>query len=73
MEAEDENDWLFDYVMSIFKAPTWEVPVMQFIDDNCIVFDNEEENKFSYTEIHNVRGVCLPFNHPMMLTLTFSL
>lgn len=50
----DEQDWLFDYVMSVLKAPTWEVPIMTFIDDNCIVFDSEEENKFAYTELHEV-------------------
>ncbi len=51
-KGEDESDWIFDYVMSIFKSPVWEVPVMTFIDDHCIVFDSEEENKFAYTEIH---------------------
>lgn len=50
-----EHDWLFDYIMNVFKAPTWEVPVMSFIDDNCVVFDNEEENKFAYSELHEVR------------------
>lgn len=53
----DSGDWLFDYMMSVFKAPTWEVPIMTFIDDNCIVFDSEEENKFAYTELHEVRGI----------------
>jgi hypothetical protein len=27
---------------------------MQFLDENCIVFDNEEENKLEYTMIHAV-------------------
>ncbi len=53
-EADDEYDWLFDYVMSIFKAATWEVPIMTFIDEYCLTFDNEDENKFAYTEIHAV-------------------
>ena len=48
---EDVN-WIFDFVMDIFKAPTWEVPIMSFIDENCIVFDNEQENKFAYSELH---------------------
>ena len=30
---------------------------MSFIDDNCAVFDAEEENKFSYTDIHKVLPV----------------
>ena len=27
---------------------------MSFLDENCIVFDNEDENKLEYTSIHNV-------------------
>lgn len=27
---------------------------MSFLDENCLVFDNEEENKLEYTQIHNV-------------------
>jgi len=26
---------------------------MSFLDEYCIVFDNEEENKLEYTSIHN--------------------
>ena len=26
---------------------------MDFVDEKCAVFDNDEENKFVYTEIHN--------------------
>jgi hypothetical protein len=29
---------------------------MSFLDDNCLVFDTEEENKLEYTQIHNVRN-----------------
>ena len=53
--SDGEADWLFDYMMSVFKSPTWEVPIMMWIDDNCIVFDSEEENKFAYTDLHQVR------------------
>ena len=28
---------------------------MSFLDEHCIVFDNEDENKLEYTSIHNVR------------------
>jgi hypothetical protein len=27
---------------------------MSFLDENCLVFDNEDENKLEYTQIHNV-------------------
>lgn len=52
--AEEENDWIFDAVMNIFHSPTWEIPFNQFIDDNCIYFDNSEENNLKWTEIHQV-------------------
>lgn len=48
----DENDWIFDYVMNVFRSPAWEVPIMCFIDTNCAVFDAEDENKFVYSELH---------------------
>ncbi|RLN46699.1 hypothetical protein BBJ28_00019354 [Nothophytophthora sp. Chile5] len=48
----EESDWVFDYVMNLFRSPAWELPVMCFIDDNCASFDTGEENKFVYTELH---------------------
>ena len=32
----------------------WRITLLNFVDNNCVVFDNEEENKFEYTTIHNV-------------------
>lgn len=26
---------------------------MSFLDENCLIFDTEDENKFEYTGIHN--------------------
>ncbi|TMW63875.1 hypothetical protein Poli38472_014785 [Pythium oligandrum] len=48
----DESDWVFDYVMTLFRSPAWEVPIMCFIDENCASFDTGEENKFIYTDLH---------------------
>jgi len=45
-------DWMFDYVMNVFRAPTWEAPIGTFIDENCTVFSDEEENKLAHKEIH---------------------
>lgn len=47
------KDWLFDYLLSVFKSPQWDVAVMGFIDENCAVFDNDEENKLAYTDLHH--------------------
>ncbi|KAG7393098.1 hypothetical protein PHYPSEUDO_012434 [Phytophthora pseudosyringae] len=48
----EESDWVFDYVLNLFRSPAWELPVMCFIDDNCASFDTSDENKFVYTELH---------------------
>lgn len=52
--ADESNDWIFDAVMNIFQSPTWEIPFNQFIDENCIFFDNADENSLAWTEIHQV-------------------
>ena len=39
-------------IIGFLKSPEWTVPVMEFIDHNCLVFDTEDENKFEYTTIH---------------------
>jgi hypothetical protein len=42
---------------------------MDFVDEKCDVFDNDEENKFIYTDIYNefvehVSSTCCPtFSH----------
>lgn len=48
-----EDEWMFDAV-SAFLASPLQLPVLTFIEENCVVFDNEEENKLVYTDIHKV-------------------
>lgn len=55
----DELEWLSDYVVGFMKAPTWVVPIAQFVDDRCEIFDEEgssEENKLEYTACHREFG-----------------
>lgn len=55
MEENDSSiEWLYDYIVQFLKSPGWRIPILSFIDEHCIIFDNEDENKFVYTEIHNV-------------------
>jgi hypothetical protein len=49
------KDWIFDSVIAYIKSPNWKIPIMQFIDDFCLGFDSEEENKLEYTQIHGVK------------------
>ena len=49
----DDNDWIFEHVSAIFKSPAWEADVFGFIDENCLIFTAEEENRFEYTTLHD--------------------
>ena len=53
MSIEGENDWFFDIIINFLRSPRWKTPIMSFLDEHCINFDNEEENKLEYTPIHN--------------------
>ena len=50
---EDEVEWILDSVTTFMKSPLWKNQIMDFIDDNCMFFDSEDENKLCYTDIHN--------------------
>jgi len=50
--ASDAASWLYDFVLQVLQAPTWSVPVMEFIDAQCGNFDGGDENKLIYTDIH---------------------
>ena len=50
------GDWLYDFVLAFLKSPAWVVPLQDFIDQNAIIFDNEEENQRTHHEAFNQFG-----------------
>eukprot|EP00434_Breviolum_minutum_P026910 symbB.v1.2.023786.t4/scaffold2207.1/size85781/2 len=42
-----------DFVLEPSRSPTWIIPISQFVDQNCLVFEDQEENKLEYTLVHN--------------------
>ncbi len=42
--------------MPALRRPAPQIPIMIFIDENCLIFDQEEENRLEYTDVHNVSG-----------------
>lgn len=52
-DAAGELDWISDYVLTFMKSPTWVAPIAQFVDERCIIFSADEENKLEYTICHN--------------------
>lgn len=51
-EDKTEEDWVYDFISSFLRSPPWTVPLNSFIDQHCIFFDGDEENKFVHTDLH---------------------
>uniref|UniRef100_A0A8C5F5N5 Cilia- and flagella-associated protein 36 n=1 Tax=Gadus morhua TaxID=8049 RepID=A0A8C5F5N5_GADMO len=47
-----EEDWVLESIVGYLGSPEWVIPVSDFMEINCSVFDDEDENKLTYTEIH---------------------
>ncbi|XP_072293611.1 cilia- and flagella-associated protein 36 isoform X2 [Eucyclogobius newberryi] len=50
--AEDDSEWVLESIVGYLGSPEWVIPVSDFMENKCTVFDDEDENKLSYTEIH---------------------
>ena len=46
------QEWFFDMIIGFLRSPRWKTPVMSFLDEKCIEFDGEEENKLDHTATH---------------------
>ncbi|KAG2454157.1 hypothetical protein HYH02_001193 [Chlamydomonas schloesseri] len=48
-----EAAWLSEAIVEFLKGPMYINPLMGFIDEKCLIFTPEEENKLEYTIYHN--------------------
>ena len=49
---DKDDQWIYDYVRQYLSSPLWRNPLLDFIEENCLVFEDTEENKFEYTKIY---------------------
>jgi hypothetical protein len=52
MSRNEEYDWIFDFTLQFLESDKFDAAVMNFVDERCDVFDEEDENKLVYTSIH---------------------
>ncbi|KAG8123056.1 hypothetical protein E2320_018515, partial [Naja naja] len=63
VEVEAEVEWVVDSIAGFLRSPAWSIPILEFVEHSLhivknhkillfSVFDDEEESKLSYTEIH---------------------
>jgi len=45
-------EWLYEAIIRFLQGPMYSTPLMGFIDEACVIFDTEEENKLEYTKVH---------------------
>jgi The ARF-like 2 binding protein BART len=57
MKSNRNLEWVYDYFVQFLKSPGWSLPIIQFIDDNCSHFNNDQENKLIYTSIFEVKAI----------------
>ncbi|XP_063299797.1 cilia- and flagella-associated protein 36 [Pelobates fuscus] len=50
--AEDA-EWVLESLLGFLGGPAWTAAVTDFVEQRCSVFDDDEENKLSFTEIHH--------------------
>ncbi|XP_061317644.1 cilia- and flagella-associated protein 36 [Pezoporus flaviventris] len=51
-EEEGDLEWVVDTIAGFLRGPAWSIPILEFMEQKCDVFDDEEESKLSYTEIY---------------------
>ncbi|KAK3747134.1 hypothetical protein QZH41_015122 [Actinostola sp. cb2023] len=51
-EMAADSEFVFDAVIGFLTSPIWNTPVPTFIEQNCLVFDPDEDHQEAYKEIH---------------------
>lgn len=51
IKLTEEEKLMYDYVRQYLSSPLWRNPLLDFIEENCLIFDDSEENKFEYTKV----------------------
>ena len=50
--TETDQDWILDIIAEYLQSPIWKNPIIEFIDEYCLIFEETEENRLEYTAIH---------------------
>ena len=42
----EEDAWVYDFIKQYLISPIWKNPLLDYIEENCFIFEDTEENKF---------------------------
>jgi hypothetical protein len=53
-QAEDESEfgWLVESMVQFLVSPIWKLNINSYIDENCIIFEDVEENQLEHLKCH---------------------
>ena len=52
IELCQDPTWMRDAVSNFLKSAVYSVPLLDFIDENCGMFEDFEDNKLEYTIVN---------------------
>ena len=47
------KEWILEIMAEFLQSPLWKNPIISFVEENCVIFENTEENRLDYTEVHS--------------------
>ena len=50
--SKKDEDCVAEYAATVISSRTWEAEVMSFVDEHCIVFVDDNEDKIEHTRLH---------------------
>jgi hypothetical protein len=51
-KRNEDYDWIFDFALQFLESDKFDAAVMDFVDEKCDAFTDDDENKLVYTVIH---------------------
>jgi len=51
-EEESEYGWLIESMVQFLVSPVWKLNINSYIDENCIIFEDVEENQLEHLKCH---------------------
>ena len=45
-KSKVDNAWALEYLGQYLNSPLWRTPIINFLENNCSVFEDSEENSF---------------------------
>jgi len=52
IQEEKEDQWKYESIIQFLQSPLWRIPLVEFVDEHCSIFDNPKQDKPEYKETH---------------------